>query len=126
MDIEKNKKKKGFLGEERAVSYLLSQGFKILERNLKERYGEVDILALKDETFHFVEVKSGFVLEKNKEYLLSEKIDVQKIKRIERVALSYLERVGQEDSFWCIDLIEVYFSTNGRFLKIKMMENVTL
>lgn len=50
------------LGEDKACEYLKSLGFKILERNFRKGYGELDIVALektKDcEVLCFVEVKT--------------------------------------------------------------------
>lgn len=50
---------KGDVAEERACVYLRSLGFMIIERNFTLRGGEIDIIALKDEVLHFIEVKSG-------------------------------------------------------------------
>lgn len=50
---------KGNLAEDRACGFLLEKGFAIIERNFYSRFGEVDVIAIKDEVLHFVEVKSG-------------------------------------------------------------------
>lgn len=50
--------KVGFIGEQAAASYLLSKQFRILERNFKARYGEIDIVAREGNTLVFVEVKT--------------------------------------------------------------------
>jgi len=52
-------RKLGNKAEDEAVAYLLKKGFRILERNFYSRFGEIDIIALKDEVVHFIEVKSG-------------------------------------------------------------------
>ncbi|MEA3357555.1 MAG: YraN family protein [Patescibacteria group bacterium] len=49
------------LGEESescAVGWLIKRGFEIVERNFRTRFGEVDVLAVKDEVLHLVEVRS--------------------------------------------------------------------
>lgn len=46
------------LGEEKATTYLSSKGYKILERNYSKRYGEIDIIAVKNNVLVFVEVKT--------------------------------------------------------------------
>ena len=51
--------KTGELGEEAAVVFLMKQGYKILERNIANRYGEIDIVAQKRGTYYFFEVKAG-------------------------------------------------------------------
>jgi putative endonuclease len=43
--------------EEKAASFLRSLGYAIQERNFHSKFGEIDIIALKDETLHFFEVK---------------------------------------------------------------------
>ncbi len=47
----------GQAAEDEVARYLKSQGFKIIEQNWKTAWCEVDIIALKDKTMHFVEVK---------------------------------------------------------------------
>lgn len=48
----------GKYGEDIAAKYLQHRGFLILERNFKARYGEIDIIAIKDKTLIFIEVKT--------------------------------------------------------------------
>jgi len=50
---------KGKVYEDKAVSYFLNREYKIIARNFSYRYGEIDIIALKDKILHFVEVKGG-------------------------------------------------------------------
>lgn len=51
-------KKLGARGERQARKYLRHSGYKILERNYKCPFGEVDIIARKGDTVVFVEVKT--------------------------------------------------------------------
>lgn len=46
------------LGENAACSYLTRKGYKIIERNFRKGYGEIDIIALYSNTLIFVEVKT--------------------------------------------------------------------
>ena len=50
--------KLGRKGEKKAVSFLKRSGYKIMERNLKTPFGEVDIVARKGDVVAFVEVKT--------------------------------------------------------------------
>ncbi len=52
------KKDTGFLGEERAAQVLLEKGYTILERNWFCKKQEIDIIATKDNSLVFVEVKT--------------------------------------------------------------------
>ena len=55
-----NTHEKGKIGEDRAVEYLLGQGYTIETRNYRTRHGEIDIVAAApDGTLVFVEVKAA-------------------------------------------------------------------
>lgn len=45
-------------GEEAAARFLESQGYRILSRNFRCRYGEIDLVAEKDQLLCFVEVRT--------------------------------------------------------------------
>jgi len=55
---------KGNIAEDKACEFLFDNGFSVIERNFYSRFGEIDIIAIKDEVLHFVEVKSGDDYEK--------------------------------------------------------------
>jgi putative endonuclease len=80
-------KRTGEKGEELAVAYLAGAGYRIIERNYRCLFGEIDIVAQEDETLVFVEVKSR----RSEAYggpLLA--VDCRKQKKISRIALHYL------------------------------------
>ena len=52
------KKLLGRKGEIKAKKHLKKLGYKILGENLKDKFAEVDILAYKDKTYYFCEVKT--------------------------------------------------------------------
>ncbi len=59
MDISsKTRKEVGALGENVAAEYLKRHGFSIRDRNVVRKTGELDIIAKKEDTLHFVEVKT--------------------------------------------------------------------
>jgi len=81
------RKAKGSAGEERAASWLLSQGWGIRERNFRSRRGEIDIIAEKGARVSFVEVKAWESLPASElEYAISGK----KRSRILQAARYYL------------------------------------
>jgi putative endonuclease len=49
--------KKGKVGENLACDYLIKNGYKILERNFRSKFGEIDIVAKDKKTLCFIEVK---------------------------------------------------------------------
>lgn len=48
----------GKKGEDLACEYLKRHGYRIIGRNFKFHYGELDIIAVKEETLVFIEVKT--------------------------------------------------------------------
>lgn len=48
----------GKIGEETAVRYLRQTSFKVVEKNWKCEFGEIDIVAVKKDTLYFIEVKT--------------------------------------------------------------------
>ncbi len=52
------KKSLGKAGEDRAAAFLKKQGYRILERNYRAPYGEIDLVALHQGELVFIEVKT--------------------------------------------------------------------
>ena len=58
MAVRGKNRRLGLFGEARAARYLKRSGYKIVERNLRTPFGEVDIVAKKGDVLAFVEVKT--------------------------------------------------------------------
>jgi len=120
----KHNKNLGGLGENAACGYLTDNGYKILRRNYRKRYGEVDIIAENNGCLIFIEVKTR----KNDGYgEPSEAVGYVKLERIKKVAAAYLAELSEEREVR-IDVVEVYAEfAAGRFLvrEINHIKNVT-
>jgi len=93
---------KGKFGEETTCEYLLLNSYEILERNYRNRYGEIDIIAKKDEYICFVEVKTRTSEDFGRP---SEAVNNKKQKKIRNLASSYL--AGFPDCCARLDVAEV-------------------
>ena len=82
-----NKRQMGTSYEIKAEEYLMQKGYKILERNFRNRSGEIDIIAKDNECFCFVEVKYRTTNEFGNPL---EAVDFRKQNQIRKVALYYL------------------------------------
>jgi len=78
----------GNVGENIVANKLKKDGFSILHRNYKKRYGEIDIIAAKKDLLIFVEVK----MRKNPLFDLCYLISFSKQKKIIAVAKEYIAR----------------------------------
>ncbi len=58
MAVKGEKRRLGFFGERKAVKYLKKKGYKIVCRNYKCPFGEVDVIAEQGDTLVFAEVKT--------------------------------------------------------------------
>ena len=56
--MSNDRSERGRLGEEYAARLLEREGYRILSRNFRTRYGEIDLIAQKGEILAFVEVKA--------------------------------------------------------------------
>ncbi len=81
------RKQRGTDGEERAAAFLQKNGYAVLFRNFRTRQGEIDIIAYKNETVVFAEVKT---LPKGTPELLAHVVDIRKQKRIVKTAKRFL------------------------------------
>ena len=91
----KSTTQKGREGEDKAVSYLESNGYTILDRNFRIRGGEIDIIASKDDLLVFVEVKS---LPNGNIEILTHELNFRKQQKIIETAKFYLEKYRQYNS----------------------------
>lgn len=85
MQAKQTSYSKGVLAEKRAVEQLKADGYTILHERYKTKFGEVDVIALKDKLVAFVEVKAH----KNKTDSLYA-VTPKSRRRIEQSALWFL------------------------------------
>ena len=78
-------------GEEIAAEYLRNNGYRIVEKNYKNRFGEIDVIAKDGNTVVFIEVKTRNTPSYGTP---SSAVDSKKQQRIGKVALTYLTKKG--------------------------------
>ncbi|WP_073997512.1 YraN family protein [Anaerococcus urinomassiliensis] len=110
------KRKIGDFGEDLAVSYMSEKGYEILSRNYLKPYGEIDIVAIKDDIICFVEVKtrksSNFAYPR-------EAVNYHKQQRIIKASQMYMMENNINSYLMRFDVVEVF--TESR--KINYIEN---
>lgn len=86
MEADKNKRQLGADKEQLAAEYLTARGMNILERNFRNRQGEIDIIGRHGQYLVFVEVKFRSGTDMG---MAVEAVDVRKQRQICKVADYY-------------------------------------
>ena len=84
--VQRPTNKVGKLAEDYAVRLLSSKGYKIIDRNFRSRFGEIDIISIKDNCLIFSEVKARWSLKFGKP---EEAVTAGKIRKITKTAEYY-------------------------------------
>lgn len=108
-------------GEDIAAEHLRKNGYKILERNFKKPWGEVDVICSFGGTIIFVEVKTQ---NKSNKFFIrpEENITPFKQKQLIKSAKSYLAHKNLLDRPWQIDVVAVELGINGN-IEIRHLKN---
>lgn len=111
----------GRWGEQVAAEYLNQLGYTILGCNLRTPYGEIDLLAQRDDTLVFVEVKT-----RSSGSLGYPEISItpKKFSHMVSAAQSYLLDHPDLESTWRIDVISIQRMSPGQPPEIVHFENV--
>lgn len=100
----------GQRGEELAAKYLLAAGYRIIARNHRNHYGEIDIIAREAKTLVFVEVKTR----KNDLFSHpSEAVTIKKQIQISKAAMDYLSRNNLSEVASRFDVIAILLPDSG-------------
>jgi len=111
----------GRIGEEIASIFLENKGFSIVERNYRKKWGEIDIVAKKDGSMRFVEVKtvsSGG----NISYTPEENVHYNKLKRLTRTIETFCAERGFYGE-WQIDVIGILLDADKKEARVRFTEN---
>ena len=120
------KRKFGDICENLTSKYLVSKGFKILERNYQKKWGEIDLIASSEEILHFVEVK-GSLFNSKYEHKPEDNVHMWKTKRLWRAIQTWIiEHPDYEDYEWQIDVMAVFLDLEARKAKIRWTKNVII
>jgi len=105
----------GKQGEDLAAALLAENGYRILERNYRSIFGEIDIVAEEGDTLVFVEVKS-----RRSEAYGDPQLAVgpQKQRKISRVAMNYLSERGWNLRRARFDIVAVKLRPSGNIIEL--------
>lgn len=118
-------RKVGYEGEEIAAKLLLGKGYKILERNYYTKFGEIDLIASKNNALIFIEVK----LKHGDNFGTPEEmIGNSKLFQVQRMAEFYLmdkPKMTEIYKTYSIDAVCIMVGEDGEVERISHYENLT-
>ncbi|MDP3697293.1 MAG: YraN family protein [Candidatus Taylorbacteria bacterium] len=121
----KNTSEFGQWSENYVAQYLENKDYRVVDRNYRKKWGEIDIIAQKEGILIFVEVKA------NKEDLAGfepeRRVSPEKLRRMNRAIQTYLayKKYGP-DQEWQIDIISLTLDRDRGVAKIKHFKNIDL
>lgn len=110
-------------GEDLACDYLLKHGYRIIDRNYKKRYGELDVICIKNNILIFVEVKTriGHVFGTPEEA-----VTPWKLREVKQTGLYYKMIHSQLPEALRIDVIGIELDFDKTLIYFNHIQNVTL
>ena len=112
--MTKRSSETGKIGEDIAYAYLKNNHYSIIERNFREKWGEIDIVAKhKDGTLIFVEVKT---MQENENLNPEDHLTRGKLERLQRTASLYANHhtdLVSDKKGWRIDLVAIEIKNDG-------------
>jgi putative endonuclease len=108
----------GELGERIAERWLRRRGWRIVQRRFRSGHRDIDLVAERDGTVAFVEVKARKGAEFGGPV---QAVNYRKRKQLERSAMVWIDRHGQEAESYRFDVVGVLL--NGAEVRICHVEN---
>lgn len=98
-----------------AVRYLKKKGYRIVERNYRNRFGEIDIIARDGHVIVFVEVKAR----RNSLFgTPAGAVTLRKQKTLSKVALSWMKAARMEGASARFDVVSVSYESGKREIEL--------
>lgn len=124
-----NHLKLGELGEKIACMYLKSKGYQILETRFTNaqgiKIGEIDIIAEKENTLVFVEVKTrNSVYQEG--YLPEANINQKKLFKLNKIAQVYLQQKRKLQKPYRFDAVSIFYNYDEKKALVKHIESIFL
>ena len=110
----------GRLGEEAAIAALQASGYRIVEKNVRLRRGELDVVAEEHGVIVFVEVKS------RRTALFgtpAEAVTARKQRALVGLAAAYLTRRALAERPCRFDVAEVWLGRDGRPARVEIIRD---
>lgn len=118
--MDRDRLELGKYGETLAINYLKKNGYKVVGKNYRSPFGEIDIIALDKDILVFIEVKT-----KKSNRFIPPELSVNKKKqgKIIKGALHYIQRRGESFDQYRFDVIAINTSEENGEREIKLYKD---
>ncbi len=110
------------LGEDITVEYLKKKGYKIIERNFRKKYQEIDVIAIINTILVYVEVKTRKSDSFGSPF---ESITPGKLKHLVQLAQFYKQLHPELPEYLRIDAIGITLSPDNKLENLEHIENIS-
>jgi putative endonuclease len=114
------KRSLGSFGEEWAAALLARRGYRIIDRNVRYRVGEIDIVAEEGDTLAFVEVKTRRTSQFGRP---EESSTRSRYARLAAAVETYLQERSAGSVAYRIDVVAIEVGRDGRIQRAEIIEN---
>ena len=111
----------GLKGEEAAARFLTRSGYEILDKNVRTRAGEIDLVAREGKTLVFVEVKTRRDVVEGDPPQAG--VNTRKQNRLGKLATGYLKQKRIRQTQCRFDVVSVIFNDEGAVKAIRHIPN---
>ena len=114
---------RGRIGERVAAAFLQERGYRLLDRNFRSPWGEIDLVAEEQETLVFIEVRA-----RRNDRMGSplESITRAKQRKLVLTAQEYLQRNGLEERQWRIDVVGIRLGQGNLVKSVECLQNAVV
>ncbi|MBI1863451.1 YraN family protein [Candidatus Microgenomates bacterium] len=112
----------GKRGEQLAYDHLRALGYRIIDTNVRTRFGEIDLIAELNEVIHFIEVKTRIGIGHGKPY---EAVNYYKMRHMLHSAQAYVLQNSLTRHKLSMDVMSIVLHYDQSVQELKFFENIT-
>jgi len=112
----------GERGEQLAVDFLGERGYKIVARNQRSVWGEIDVIARHGADLVFVEVKTRRA---GASVGPEEAMTRLKLHRVERLAMAYLDEHDLHTTSWRVEVVSIETDADGYPVRLDLHQDLS-
>lgn len=124
MSASERRARRGAQAEHHVAAVVEERGWKVIARNFRKRFGEIDLIAIDGDILVFIEVRARSDIAFG---LADETVTRAKLQRVTSTAQAFIQdHLEYADSYWRVDLFALTMDRRGNITACRQYENLTL